>query len=506
MKAHRRRIVFLGMLVLAFFIAILSLRGMGLAANAPNQGKESATSSTSSLSGSSQITITAAGFAPAVLTVTVGTEVTWYNGTGVTHILRFGTPHRIFLPLLMKNGVGGSGLAARGAEPIPRTTGFPLEGSESSSAALPPGGTSTHRFISTGVYPYFLATAPQFSGQVIVQERPPAPGITGGEKPVVPVYQQPLDDPVGLAVNAAETVAYVVEKGAGRLVTVDIDPTSPTYRAITPIASGLEDLQMGLALDPSETYAYVTENEPGTLKRVTLATGQVVTITDALQYPHDVVLSSDGVQAYVTLSAGALVRVNVTTGQVFTVTTDLYHPAGVALLPGDAEALVCEVGRGLQRVDLTTGGMTELELPGYAPSPLRWIPVEANLTWASPTRPTFAWWTYPPAKWNRRSCYSTGRLISPLAPQMIGSTSCGATWGRLSSRTWTSGSPRPFSRHFTSRSAWLSTLPRRGPMCSNRRAANSVELSWTLSHRTTGGRYVWRTLGPGWATGAAAWL
>jgi len=367
MKAHQRRIVFLGMLVLAFFIAILSLRGMGLAANAPNQGKESATSPTSSLSDSAQITITAAGFDPAVLTVTVGTEVTWYNGTGATHMLRFGTPYRIFLPLLMKNGVGGSGLAAGGTKPIPRTTGLPLEGSDASSLALPPGDTFTHRFISTGVYPYFLATAPQFSGQVIVQERPPAPGITGGEKPVVPVYQPPLDDPVGLAVNGAETVAYVVEKGAGRLVAVDIDPASPTYRAITPIASGLEDLQMGLALDPSETYAYVTENEPGTLKQVNITSGQVVTITDALQYPHDVVLSLDGTQSYVTLNSGALVRVTVATGQVFTVTTSLIRPTGIALTPDGSEAVVTEVGGELQRVNLTTGEMTEVEVPGYMP-------------------------------------------------------------------------------------------------------------------------------------------
>jgi DNA-binding beta-propeller fold protein YncE len=355
------------MLVLAFFIAILSLRGMGLAANAPNQGRDSRTSPTSSLSGSAQITITAAGFDPAVLTVTVGTEVTWYNGTGVTHILRFGTPYRIFLPLLMKNEVGGSGLAAGGTKPIPRTTGLPLEGSDASSLALPPGDTFTHRFISTGVYPYFLATAPQFSGQVIVQERPPAPGITGGEKPVTPVYQPPLDDPVGLAINGAETVAYVVEKGAGRLSAVDIDPASPTYRAITPIASGLEDLQMGLVVNPSETYAYVVENEPGTLKQVELASGQVVTITDALQYPHDVVLSLDGTQAYVTLNSGALVRVTVATGQVFTVTTSLIRPTGIALTPDGSEAVVTEVGGELQRVNLTTGEMTEVEVPGYMP-------------------------------------------------------------------------------------------------------------------------------------------
>ena len=367
MKAHQWRVTFLSMFILAVSIATLALAGVGLAADGPAQGRDSSTGPmpghpVSSLSGSAQITITTAGFDPAVLTVTVGTEVTWSNATAVTHTLQIVEPWRIYLPLVLKTSGGSSALAAGRAAPIPRTPTLTLASTESFSATIPPGGTFTHTFTLVGVHSCFLATAPQVRGRVIV-----VPGITGGEKPVRPVYQPPLDDPVGLAVNGAETVAYVVEKGAGRLVTVDIDPASPTYRAITPIASGLEDLQMGLALDPSETYAYLVENEPGTLKRVTLATGQVVTITDALQYPHDVVLRSDGVQAYVTLSAGALVRVNVSTGQVFTVTTDLYHPAGVALLPGDAEALVCEVGRGLQRVNLTTGGTTELELPGYAP-------------------------------------------------------------------------------------------------------------------------------------------
>jgi len=373
MKAHQYRIVFLGMLTLALFIAILSLGVMGLAADVPNQGRDSPTSPrpghpASSPTDSAQITITAAGFDPTVLTVTVGTEVTWYNGTGVTHILQFGTPYRIFLPLLMKNRVGGSGLAAGGAEPVPRTTGLPLEGSDASFLALPPGDTFTHRFISTGAYPYFLTTAPRFSGQVIVQEKQPAPGITGGVKPVTPVYQPPLDDPVGLAINGAETVAYVAEKGAGRLSAVDIDPASPTYRAITPIASGLEDLQMGLALDPSETYAYVTENEPGNLKQVNISTGQVVTIATGLHYPHDAVLSLDGTHVYVTLDSGALVSVTIATGQVYTVTDELFHPAGMALSPGGTYAFVVEPGldQQLKRVNLTTGAMTGFDVGGMA--------------------------------------------------------------------------------------------------------------------------------------------
>jgi DNA-binding beta-propeller fold protein YncE len=364
-KAHQWRIACLGWLVLAFSIAIPSLAGIGRAADDPAQGWDLPTGPrpghpVSPLSGSPHITITAAGFDPAVLTVPVGIEVTWTNGTDVTHVLQSGVPCHVFLPVVLKTWGGGSGLAAESTAPTPRTTALTLASSESFSATLPPGGTFTHTFTSFGEHPYFLATGPQFSGRVIV------PGITGGQKPVTPVYQPPLDDPVGLAVNSAETVAYVAEKGADRLVAVDIDPASPTCRAITPIATGLEDLQMGLALDPTETYAYVVENEPGTLKRVTLASGQVVTIATGLHYPHDVVLNSDGTLAYVTVDPDALVRVTIATGQVHTVTANLYHPAGLALLPGGAEALVDEPGGQLQRVDLATGATAGFDA-GFMP-------------------------------------------------------------------------------------------------------------------------------------------
>jgi DNA-binding beta-propeller fold protein YncE len=367
MKAHQWRIAFLGALVAAFSIAIPSLAGLGHAAGGPAQGRDSPAGPmpghpVSSLSGSADITIAAAGFDPAVLTVAVDIEVTWYNATDVTHTLQIVEPRHVYLPLVLKNSSGSGGLAVEGAAPIPQPMALPLKSSGPISATLPPGGTFAHTFTSVDIYSCFLTAAPQLRGLVIV-----VPGITGGEKPVQRVYQPPLDDPVGLAVNAAETVAYVVEKGTGRLVAVDIDPASPTYRAITPIATGLEDLQMGLALDPTETNAYVVENEPGTLKRVTLTTGQATTIAAGLRYPHDVGLSPDGTQAYVTLESGALVRVTIATGQVFTVTADLFHPAGVAVTPDGTQAVVSELGRQMQRVDLTTGSTIGFNVVGYAP-------------------------------------------------------------------------------------------------------------------------------------------
>lgn len=396
-----------------------------------------------------QITITAAGFEPDVLTVTTGIQVVWYNATSTTHILQSGTPVQVFLPLVLKSWAGGSGTARGELEfPVHETKGMVQTG-ESFSATIPPGGTFAHVFTTPGIHPYYLKTALQFRGQVVVTEnqpptahittpqegawlaagepatfhgqatdpdegpltgaslvwisdrdsllgtgetlsatltsaglhtitltatdsgglagttqvqvRVPAPGISGAVKPLTPVYGPPLDDPVGLALNATETVAYVVEKGAGRLVAVDIDPASPTYRSITPIATGLTDLQMGLALDPGETHAYVVENAPGKLKRVTLATGQVTTVASGLAYPHDLALNAGGSVAYVTLDSGALVSVTLASGQVFTVATGLWHPQSIALLPSGDEAVINEFNDCVVRVDLTTGAVTRFE-------------------------------------------------------------------------------------------------------------------------------------------------
>jgi DNA-binding beta-propeller fold protein YncE len=357
MSVHRRWLLCFGLFALVpIAVLLLTLERTGHASDVPYSegqpgGDPGSTHSVSYPSALASITITPSGFDPAVLTVTVGSEVTWYNATALTHTLRFGTPpHQIFLPVVWRNRAATSALA----------TGLASQEVRASCNALPPGGTFTHRLLSTGVYHYYLATAPQFSGCVVVQERPPAPGITGGEKPVTPVYRPPLNDPVGLALNAAETVAYVAEKGAGRLVAVDIDPASPTYRGIIPIATGLQDLQMGVALDPSETYAYVVENEPGNLKRVTLSTGQVVTVTTGLYHPHDLALNTSGSVAYVTLDSGALVSVTLATGQVYTVTTDLFRPEGIALAPGGAYAFVAQPDPPIMQVNLLTGATIAL--------------------------------------------------------------------------------------------------------------------------------------------------
>ena len=60
---------------------------------------------------SSTITLAASGFTPAVITVSTGSEVAWYNATGQTHVVRSGVPYRAYLPLVVR---GASSSAAAG--------------------------------------------------------------------------------------------------------------------------------------------------------------------------------------------------------------------------------------------------------------------------------------------------------------------------------------------------------------------------------------------------------
>jgi DNA-binding beta-propeller fold protein YncE/plastocyanin len=455
-------------LTLAFLAVLLVSGKVGPSTEVPKRlAAEPATArlsfpATSAPLAETQITLTAAGFDPIVLTVTTGSEVTWLNASGTTHVLRSGVPYQVYLPLLLRAWSGPTTVHGP-----PRS--FPVHGTlgDDFEVTLPPGGTFSHRFETLGQHPYYLATAPHQQGQVIVvvaanqppqariatppnrdwirggetlvlvgsaidpedgplsgtslawtsdQDGPlgcsavlttsltatgvhtitltatdsarltattqiwlrvPSPGITGGQKPVVPVDQPPLDDPVGLVLNAAETVAYVAEKGTGRLVAVRIDSNSPDYGSITPVALGLEDLQMGLALDPTESYAYVIENAPGKLKRVDLDSGQVVTVASGLHCPHDLALSPDGTAAYLTLDSGALVSVTLATGQVFTVTDELFHPTGLVLAPGGDEAWAASPLETV-KVDLSTGARTAYPA-GFVPHDLALDPTGSDL-------------------------------------------------------------------------------------------------------------------------------
>jgi DNA-binding beta-propeller fold protein YncE len=192
----------------------------------------------------------------------------------------------------------------------------------------------------------------------------PPPGYEGALddlRPVVPILYRPLKGPIGVTIDAAGARAYVIEKSLHRLVWVDIDPGSPTYASLNVITAALDDPQMAIALNAAETHAYVVENTPGKLKRIRLTDGQVTTVATGLSDPIDLALSPDESVAYVTqFYDPTLVSVDLAIGAVTTVTTGLQYPTGIALSPDGLTAYVAELTNGpLHQVNLSTGTISD---------------------------------------------------------------------------------------------------------------------------------------------------
>ncbi len=143
------------------------------------------------------ITITATGFQPPLLTTTVGTPVVWRNATGASHTLQSGEPNRLYLPLIVRSATGSS-LEPGVTSVRPPDTRAPRNGSLF-NATLAPGGLFTYTFNTPGAYAYFLATAPQFVGVVVVQ-----PGIPPDPSTIAP----PIDLSVATNLCAATQFVY----------------------------------------------------------------------------------------------------------------------------------------------------------------------------------------------------------------------------------------------------------------------------------------------------------
>ncbi len=191
-----------------------------------------------------RVTITEAGFDPAVITVTVGDEVMWYNATAVTHTLKSGEPYRIYLPVVMRNVGGVFALDGESSEVMPQV----LSGAgDVFGGTIPPGGVLTHTFTTPGDFSYFLATALQYSGRIIVQQ-PPA------TSPDFAIDAWPAVQTITRGHSISYTVAVTSVNGFTRPVTLDLGgyptgaaftwvtnpltPTASTMLVIMPSASG----------------------------------------------------------------------------------------------------------------------------------------------------------------------------------------------------------------------------------------------------------------------------
>jgi len=182
----------------------------------------------------------------------------------------------------------------------------------------------------------------------------------------------------GVAANQAWTRAYVVNYGSGVLSRVDIDPTSATFKQVTPIAGGLSGPR-DVVINDAGDVAYVTEQNGGRLVRVGVNPaspdyGDVVTITAGLGGPRGLTLSQDGKRVYLAEEASrelTVIDVNPASAGYGTATTILSGQAlrDVVLSPDEHSAIVADAGDGVLVVDVDPGS------PNYGRIVTRLTPV-----------------------------------------------------------------------------------------------------------------------------------
>lgn len=202
-------IIFLGAAMLGSLLVILS--GGKIMANsvplapaveqsihgAPSAASDSAMTSLqaspATYSATSQITITANGFVPSVLTVTIGSAVTWTNGTNQTQALVSGEPWRIYLPLIQRQASHATAQIVSAPQLTHPDIATAIGNNSLFSATLTPDSSFVYTFTVPGVYSYFLATAPQLTGRIIATYELNAP---------------PLDDTVATTLISATGFLY----------------------------------------------------------------------------------------------------------------------------------------------------------------------------------------------------------------------------------------------------------------------------------------------------------
>ncbi len=195
----------LSLLLTGIFIVGLALFGVRFAAT-PNRaiGASPPDHATGQIRLTSQpraneILVTDQGFVPTVFTTTIGSPVTWLNGSESMHLLRGGVPQRIYLPHVSRVAANG-GASNQNSD---RPAGKALSRNEEPpiSTTLWPGMNFTHTFTAAGSFPFYLANAPELTGTVVVlplSSPPPDPAT------VAP----PLDPTTGTSLRDSSSFLY----------------------------------------------------------------------------------------------------------------------------------------------------------------------------------------------------------------------------------------------------------------------------------------------------------
>jgi DNA-binding beta-propeller fold protein YncE len=165
----------------------------------------------------------------------------------------------------------------------------------------------------------------------------------------------------GVAVNAALTRAHVVNFGSGVLSRVDIDPGSPTFKQVTPVASGLAGPR-DIATNSTGNIAYVTEQNAGRLVQVNINPaspdcGEVTLIAGGLDGQRGLTLNQGGTRVYLAEEGSrelSMVDVDPGSPGYGTVSTILTGPLlrDVALSSDEHRAVVTDAEDGVLVVDI----------------------------------------------------------------------------------------------------------------------------------------------------------
>lgn len=135
------------------------------------------------------ISITEAGFVPDQVTIQTGETVAWINETAQGQRVIGGVPHRLYLPLLLRQAApAASRLSLAPAPSQPATW---------DSGLLIPGGLYSRTFAMPGLYPFYLTGQMDVTGRVVVE---PAP---------LPDFTLAIS-PTGQAVAQGQVVTYTV--------------------------------------------------------------------------------------------------------------------------------------------------------------------------------------------------------------------------------------------------------------------------------------------------------
>jgi alpha-tubulin suppressor-like RCC1 family protein len=183
------------------------------------------------------IQITVQGFVPNVLALSAPADVTWRNQTGATVILKSGSPvddgdgnNKLFLPLIQNN----TKTQAQGVAPDQA-----MASAQDFEVTIAAGDSFTYRYTIVGEYAFHLKSAPQLTGQVLVNS---------GSTPTPTPTAIPTATPTATAIPTATATATPT---ATPTATLTATPT-PTLTA-TPTATPTPTPTPTLTATPTAT-------------------------------------------------------------------------------------------------------------------------------------------------------------------------------------------------------------------------------------------------------------